>query len=66
MIINGLYKAYPAPYTREVARRIDFHYTPKHGSWLTIAEYLLIISFKNTAAALDNDFAKARKLIYKA
>ena len=36
--LGSLYKAFPAPYARELAKRIDFHFTPKHGSWLNIAE----------------------------
>lgn len=26
------------PATRKLLRRVDFHYTPKHGSWLNMAE----------------------------
>jgi hypothetical protein len=36
--IGSLYKAFPAPYARELALRIEIHLTPKHGSWLNIAE----------------------------
>jgi len=35
---GSLYKAFPAPYARQLAKRIEFHFTPKHGSWLNIAE----------------------------
>jgi len=35
---GSLYKAFPAPYARELTKRIEFHFTPKHGSWLNIAE----------------------------
>ena len=34
----SLYKAFCAKEARELLRRIEFHYTPKHGSWLNIAE----------------------------
>ena len=34
----SLYKAFPAKEARELLRRIEFHHTPKHGSWLNIAE----------------------------
>jgi len=37
-VISSLYKKYPAPEARSYARRLDIHYTPKHGSWLNIAE----------------------------
>ena len=36
--IASLYKAFPAPYARELAKRLEIHYTPKHGSWLNVAE----------------------------
>jgi len=35
---GSLYKAFPAPYARELKNRIELHLTPKHGSWLNIAE----------------------------
>lgn len=34
----SLYKAFPAKEARELLRRLEFHYTPKHGSWLNMAE----------------------------
>ena len=30
----SLYETFPAPEARQIARRLEFHYTPKHGSWL--------------------------------
>jgi len=44
--IASLYKAFPAPYARELARRIEIHYVPKHGSWLNIAEISISILAK--------------------
>lgn len=37
-VISSLYTAFPAPKARELAKRLELHYTPKHGSWLNIAE----------------------------
>lgn len=34
----SLYKKYEAPEARRLAKRLEIHYTPKHGSWLNIAE----------------------------
>ena len=34
----ALYKAMPAPEARRVLRRLEFHYTPKHASWLNMVE----------------------------
>ena len=31
----SLYEAFPAAGARRIARRLEFHHTPKHGSWLT-------------------------------
>ena len=34
----SLYETFPAPEARRIAQRLEFHYTPKHGSWLNMAE----------------------------
>ena len=34
----SLYKAFPPEEARRLAERFEWHYTPKHGSWLDIAE----------------------------
>ena len=34
----SLYEAFPAAEARRIAQRLEFHYTPKHGSWLNMAE----------------------------
>ena len=31
--------------SHDLARRLEFHYTPKHGSWLNIAEIELAVLF---------------------
>jgi hypothetical protein len=36
--IASLYEAFPAPEALRLAQRLEIHYTPKHGSWLNIAE----------------------------
>ena len=33
-----LYEAFKPPVARGLAGRIEWHYTPKHGSWLNVAE----------------------------
>lgn len=35
---GAFYEAFPADQAREYVRRIQFVYTPKHGSWLNVAE----------------------------
>ena len=34
----SLYEAFPPDEARRIAQRFEWHYTPKHGSWLNIAE----------------------------
>jgi hypothetical protein len=33
-----LYEAFPPSRARAIARRLEWHYTPVHGSWLNVAE----------------------------
>src|SRR5271157_3181199 len=35
---GAFYEAFPAAQARQYVRRIEFRHTPKHGSWLNIAE----------------------------
>ena len=34
----SLYETFSAVEARRIAKRLEFHYTPKHGSWLNMAE----------------------------
>jgi hypothetical protein len=36
--IASLYEAFEPEEARRLAKRLEIHYTPKHGSWLNIAE----------------------------
>ena len=36
--IGSLYEAFPPTKALELAKRLEIHHTPKHGSWLNIAE----------------------------
>ena len=35
---GALYQAFPAPEARRLLRRLEFHYVPKHASWLNMVE----------------------------
>ena len=35
---GSLYKKYPPEEARRIIKKLEFHYTPKHGSWLNVAE----------------------------
>lgn len=39
----ALYAAFPAPEARRLARKLEFHHTPKHGSWLNVADCELAV-----------------------
>ncbi len=35
---GALYETFPAAEARRILQRLEFHYTPKHASWLNMAE----------------------------
>lgn len=35
---GSFYETFEAPHAREIVERVEFHYTPKHASWLNMAE----------------------------
>lgn len=37
-VFGALYETFPPEEARRIATRLEFHYTPKHGSWLNMAE----------------------------
>lgn len=41
--LGALYEAFPPAEARRLARRLELHFTPKHGSWLNVAEIELSI-----------------------
>ena len=47
------YETFPAAEARRIAKRLEFHYTPKHGSWLNMAEieFSVLSRFLPEAAA---------------
>jgi hypothetical protein len=40
---GSLYMAFPPDEARRIAERLEIHYTPKHGSWLNMAEIELSV-----------------------
>ena len=38
-----LYEVFPAQEARRIAQKIEWHYTPEHGSWLNLAEVELSV-----------------------
>lgn len=43
---SSLYKKFPPKKAKSIWDKIDFHYTPKHGSWLNMAELQFSILFR--------------------
>jgi hypothetical protein len=37
-VISSLYETFPPEEAFRLSKRLEIHYTPKHGSWLDIAE----------------------------
>jgi hypothetical protein len=66
---TSLYETFPPEEARRLAERLEIHYTPKHGSWLNIAEIELSVlngqcldrripdmhTIKQQVAAWEND-----------
>jgi hypothetical protein len=57
--ISSLYEAFPAEEAFEIAQKLEIHYTPKHGSWLNIAEIELSAM---TSQCLDRRIDMLEKL----
>jgi hypothetical protein len=41
--VASLYEAFPPTEARRLAKKLEIHYTPKHGSWLNMAELELSV-----------------------
>lgn len=42
----AFYETFPAEQARQLARKIEFHYTPKHSSWLNMAEVEISVLYE--------------------
>ena len=56
----SLYQAFPAAEARRLVERFEWHYTPKHGSWLDMAESELSVL---STQCLDRRIPNKPKLI---
>ena len=57
---SSLYKKYPATEARRIIKRLEIHYTPKHGSWLDIAEIELNVMTRQCLSRRINDINHLR------
>jgi len=62
--VASLYEAFPPEQARRIAERLEIHHTPKHGSWLNVAEIELSVLTRQcldrrigTAAELEREVA---------
>lgn len=58
---GSLYETFPASEARRLAERLDIRYTPKHGSWLNIAEIELSVMTKQCLDRRIPDIATLRR-----
>ena len=59
----ALYETFPPAEARRILQRVEFHYTPKHGSWLNMAEIEIAILERNALSRRledEADFASQR------
>lgn len=59
--IASLYKTFPAQEARRIARRLEIHYTPKHGSWLNMAEIELNVMTRQCLSRRIGDIDELRQ-----
>lgn len=59
--LSSLYKAFPAPEARRIAKKLEIHYTPKHGSWLDIAEIELNVMTRQCLSRRIEDIGLLRQ-----
>jgi len=57
--VASLYEAFPPEQARRIAERLEIHYTPKHGSWLNVAEIELSVLARQ---CLDRRIAAVQEL----
>ena len=56
---SSLYEAFPPAEARRLIQRFEWHYSPKHGSWLNLAESELAVF---SSQCLDRRIANATAL----
>lgn len=60
----ALYETFPPAEARRILQRIEFHYTPKHASWLNMAEIEIAILERNALSRrLESEAALRRQVL---
>jgi DDE superfamily endonuclease len=60
---GSFYKVFPPEEARRLARKLEIHYTPKHGSWLNMAEIMLSILARQCLSERIESMEKAKEKI---
>ena len=61
----SLYKRYPADEARRIIKRLEIHYTPKHGSWLDIAEIELNVMTRQCLSRRIDTISNLRNELFE-
>jgi transposase len=60
---GSLYEAFPAPEAHRILARLEFHYTPKHASWLNMVEIEIgVLKGQCLDRRIDNRAQLAREI----
>jgi len=59
----ALYEAFPAEQAHRIANKLEFHFTPKHGSWLNVQELEWSALARQALAQRVGDRAKLERLV---
>src|SRR5689334_2765513 len=59
----ALYEPFPPSEAHRILQRVEFHYTPKHGSWLNMAEIEIAILERNALSRRLEDEAALRRQV---
>jgi len=60
---EALYETFPPAEARRIVRKLEFHYTPTHGSWLNMAELELSVLARQWLAQRVPDVATLGTLL---
>jgi hypothetical protein len=58
--VASLYEAFPPEQARRIAERLEIHHTPKHGSWLNVAEIELSVLARQCLGRRIEDIEQLR------
>lgn len=59
----SFYEAFPPAEAHRLARKLEIHYTPKHGSWLNMVEIELSVLSRQCLSRRLGDFAEAERQV---